>query len=160
MAIILKSELSSSLDIVDVGKVNIFLDTSDTTLKYKKSDGSINFLSPNRYNVSGSTATTFTVTSIDVGKYNRLSSSSGISVIVSASLGLNVGDTFNFFQAGSGQLTFVAVGTQINTAETLKTKKFGAAVTLVYVGTNVFDLFGDLELAWFKLSNEIKISLP
>lgn len=214
MGIILRSELTASLESVEAGKVKIFFDGADNNVKFKRSDGTINFFLPssasnigsglsvysgsspglfntfvfktlqgisgvnitettgtinigtsfsesfvnlsnsfvnfsasyNRFNVSGSTATTFLVNTASVGKYIRLSSSSGINVIVSASIGLTIGDFFNFFQAGPGQLTFVRSGTQINTAETLKTRKSGSSCALIYVGTNVFDLTGDLEL--------------
>jgi hypothetical protein len=85
----------------------------------------------------------------DVGKYLRFSKGSAISCTVpaNATVGIPVGSSIGLRAAGAGQLTVVAAsGVTINTAETLKLRKQGSSATLLKVGTDAWDLTGDLEL--------------
>jgi hypothetical protein len=58
-----------------------------------------------------------------------------------------VGDTVTFRQVSDGQITLAGTtDVTINTPESLTSRKAGSTITLLYVGSDVYDLAGDLEL--------------
>lgn len=71
-----------------------------------------------------------------------------ITVPPNSSVAFEIGDTIHVRQAGSGQTTIVAgSGVSIMTPETLKLRKQHATVSLVKVGSDSWEVFGDLEAA-------------
>lgn len=85
----------------------------------------------------------------DLGAYLRMDVAAANTLTVPASSSVNfpVGTQIPVRQAGAGQTTIVAdAGVTINTAETLKLRKRHSMVTLVKVGTDEWDLTGDVEL--------------
>lgn len=86
----------------------------------------------------------------DAGGYVRVASAmaADITVPTNASVPFEIGTVIHLRQASIGQVTVVAsVGVTINTAETLKLRKSGSAASLIKVGTDEWDLTGDLEAA-------------
>lgn len=99
-----------------------------------------------------SETTNYTLVIGDVNKYKRLSHATGINCIVpnNASVAFNVGTQVHVAQSGAGQVTFVEdTSVTINkpASQLLKTKEQYSMATLVKVGTDEWDLIGDLEAA-------------
>lgn len=86
----------------------------------------------------------------DAQKYIRTTSSSATTITVppQASVAWLADTEIVITQTGTGQVTIAAgAGVTINTAETLKSAKRYAAMTLKRVAENAWDLFGNLEAA-------------
>lgn len=91
----------------------------------------------------------YTLVLSDAQKYIRmtLASANTLTVPPNASVAFPIGTVIQVRQAGSGQTTFIPdTGVTINTAETLKLRKQGSTASLIKVGTNTWDLTGDLEM--------------
>lgn len=86
----------------------------------------------------------------DASGYVRMNvaSAHNLTVPPNGTVAFVVGAVIQVRQVGVGQTTVVAgAGVTINTSETLKARKQGSTLTLVKVGTNEWDLTGDLEVA-------------
>ena len=86
----------------------------------------------------------------DASGYVRMNvaSTNNLTVPPNGTAAFTVGAVIQVRQVGAGQTTVVAgAGVTINTSETLKARKQGSTLTLVKVGTNEWDLTGDLEVA-------------
>lgn len=96
-----------------------------------------------------SQASDYTLVLGDAGAYIRMTSASAneLEVPENSSVAFPVGTVIQVRQAGAGQTSIVAAaGVTINTAETLLLRKQGSTAALIKVGTNSWDLTGDLEL--------------
>lgn len=83
----------------------------------------------------------------DAGKYLRCSSASPFSVTVplNATQAFTTGTHIDFIQVGAGQITIAAtVGVTINATPGLKLNGQWAGATLIKVGTDTWDLVGNL----------------
>lgn len=70
-----------------------------------------------------------------------------VTVPTNATVPFGIGTQINVIQIGDGQTSFVAAaGVTINTPETLKLRKKFSSALLVKVGTDEWDLMGDLEI--------------
>jgi hypothetical protein len=90
---------------------------------------------------------TYTLDLADTGKYLRSTSASdyALTVPANATVAFQVGSHIDLIQAGAGQVTITpAVGVTINAAPGYKTATQWAAVTLIKVDTNEWDLIGNL----------------
>lgn len=90
---------------------------------------------------------TYTLDIGDVGKYLRSTSASAydLTVPTNASVAFSIGIHIDLIQAGSGQVTIVpAGGVTINANPGYKTAAQWGAVTLIKVGTDEWDLIGNL----------------
>lgn len=90
------------------------------------------------------------LTTADAGTYVRMNAASpnNLTVPTNASQAIPVGSVIQLRQVGAGQTTIVAAsGVTVNTAETLKLRKQGSTASLIKVGTDEWDLTGDLEVA-------------
>lgn len=86
----------------------------------------------------------------DASGYVRMNvaSANNLTVPPNGTVAFAVGAVIQVRQVGAGQTTVVAgAGVTINTSETLKARKQGSTLTLVKVGTNEWDLTGDVEVA-------------
>lgn len=91
--------------------------------------------------------TTYQLDILDVGKYLRSSSASGFNITVpaNATVAFTIGSRIEGIQAAAGQITFVAAGgVTINATPGLKTNGQWASWALIKVGTNEWDLTGNL----------------
>lgn len=89
----------------------------------------------------------YTLVLADASKYIRMNKATAVNLTVPAnsSVAFPVGTKIYPKQVGAGQVTIVAdTGVTINTPETLLLKKQWAAGTLIKVGTNEWDLEGNL----------------
>lgn len=86
----------------------------------------------------------------DAGAYVRmnLASANTLTVPTNSSVAFPIGTVIHIRQTGAGQTTVTPFnGTvTINTPETAKLRKQGSSASLIKVGTNEWDLTGDLEL--------------
>lgn len=85
----------------------------------------------------------------DVGAYLRMNSPSPTNLTVPPNLavGSPIGAQVHVRQVGAGAVTLVpGAGVTLLTAETLKLRKSGSTATLVKVGTDIWDVMGDLEV--------------
>lgn len=92
----------------------------------------------------------YTLVLADAGKYVRMNvgGANDLTVPPNSSVAFAVGVTIHVRQVGAGQTTVVAgSGVTITTPETLKLRKQHATASLVKVGTDTWELFGDLEAA-------------
>jgi hypothetical protein len=92
-------------------------------------------------------AGTYTLDIGDLGKYMRCGNASAFNVTVptNASVGFAIGSHIDFIQSGAGQVTFVASGgVAINASPGLKLNGQWAGATLIKVGTDEWDLVGNL----------------
>jgi hypothetical protein len=88
-----------------------------------------------------STASTYTVAVADKNKYVL----SGAAVTVTVGATLSPGDRIDFIQMGSGQITFVASGATLMSADGfLKTAKQYAACSLVCIASGQYVLAGNM----------------
>lgn len=90
---------------------------------------------------------TYTFLLTDINKYIR--NTSGVAttntVPLNSSVAYSIGTKIHITQGGSGGVTIVATGgVTINTAETLVLRKQNSLATLIKVGTDEWDLTGDL----------------
>lgn len=94
------------------------------------------------------TGTTYNLASGDVGSYVRCTNAAAITVTVplQATVPYPIGTQIIVTQGGDGQVTFVGEGAVvINASETLKLRKKFSSASLIKVGTDEWDLVGDLE---------------
>lgn len=85
----------------------------------------------------------------DAGKLVRVAKASAVTLTVppNSSVAFDINTVIHVKQDGAGQLTIAeGSGVTINTPETLKLRAQDSLVTLVKVGTDEWDLAGDLEL--------------
>jgi hypothetical protein len=90
---------------------------------------------------------TYTLDIDDAGKYLRSTSASGYTITVptNASVAFPVGIHVDIIQAGAGQVTIAGdVGVTVNCTPGNKTAIQWGAVTLIKVGTDEWDLIGNL----------------
>lgn len=121
-------------------------DPGDTVLDFTPtSDGSVGGF--NSIQTIETVTTTYQLDILDVGKYLRSSSASGFNITVpaNATVAFTIGSHIDGIQAAAGQITFVAAGgVTINATPGLKTNGQWASWTLIKVGTNEWDLTGNL----------------
>lgn len=106
------------------------------------------YLSSGDNTVTQST-TTRTLALTDAFKYIRCTNASATTITVptNASVAFPIGTQIDFFQAGTGQVSFVAAGgVTINYQPGLKISVQYKGATLIKVGTNTWDLIGSLSL--------------
>lgn len=92
----------------------------------------------------------YTLVSADAGRYVRMNStiSNTLTVPPESSVPFPVGTVIQVRQVGSGQTTIVpGTDVTVNSPETLALRKSGSSAALIKVGTNEWDLTGDLEAA-------------
>lgn len=92
--------------------------------------------------------TTDTLVIADKNKYIRCTNATSCAVTVppNSSVAYLTGTQINIRAAAAGQVTMTeGAGVTINTAETLKLRKIGSSVTIIKVGTDEWDITGDLE---------------
>lgn len=98
-----------------------------------------------------SATSAFTLSLSDSYKYHRVSNASAVTVTVppNSSVAFPIGTNLTVVQAGVGQVTFAAgVGVTVNSADGfLSTRVQYSSATLTKVGTDEWDLAGDLGLA-------------
>jgi nitrous oxidase accessory protein NosD len=92
-------------------------------------------------------STSDTPAASDAGKVVTLSSSSATTVTIDGSLDLAAGARIEFIQLGSGQVTFVASGATLNSANGLKIRARHGAASLICVATDSYVLVGDTVVA-------------
>lgn len=91
----------------------------------------------------------FTLSLSEVGKYVRATfgSSADVTVPPNASVAFAIGTVINVRASGAGLVTIVqGAGVVVNTSETRTLRKQGSTASLTKVGTDEWDLTGDLEL--------------
>lgn len=82
----------------------------------------------------------------DVYVRMNVASANNLTVPLNSSVAFPIGTLIPIRQAGAGQTTIVATGgVTINTPETLKLRKQGSNGALIKIGTDTWDLTGDLE---------------
>jgi hypothetical protein len=92
--------------------------------------------------------TTINVGGVHVGRRNRCTAATAVTINLAAESTQPIGSFVNFTQAGDGQLTFVAgAGVTTLTPETLKSRKKGSTISAYRVSATHWDITGDLELA-------------
>lgn len=99
-------------------------------------------------NVSNKTAD-YTPILADAGSLIRINDTAAHNLTIppAVSVAFPLGTVIQIRQVGSGQVTVVAgAGVTVNTAETYKLRKAGSSAAITLVGTNEWDLTGDLEL--------------
>lgn len=92
----------------------------------------------------------YTLVLSDTAKYVRMNkaTANNLTVPLNSSVAFVTGTQIHIRQVGAGQTTIVATGgVTITTPETLKLRKQHATATLVKVGTDSWELMGDLEAA-------------
>lgn len=92
----------------------------------------------------------YTLVLTDNGKYVRMNSGSALNLTVppNASVAFPTGSQIVIRNTGAGQVAVVAgAAVTINTSQTLLLRAQHSSATLVKVGTNEWDLAGDLEAA-------------
>lgn len=90
----------------------------------------------------------YTLVLTDAGKYIRMDvgSANDLTVPANASVAFAIGTIIHLRQAGAGQTTIVEdTGVTVTTAATLKIRGQHSSASLVKVGTNTWELTGDLE---------------
>jgi archaellum component FlaG (FlaF/FlaG flagellin family) len=102
-----------------------------------------------RVPINNQTGTTYTLVLTDAGKVARMSNAASITVTVpaNATVAFTVGDTVSFRQVAAGQVILSpAVGVTINSPQGFdpETARLGSTMMLHKVGTNEWDLTGDL----------------
>lgn len=115
--------------------------------KLRVSSGGVLGWSYDPLGVRSETAAT-TLVATDSGGYVRVANLADVTVTVpaNATVAFDIGTTILLRQSDLGQLTVVAAaGVTINSSETLKLRKQHSTASLVKVGTDVWDLTGDLE---------------
>lgn len=125
--------------------------TLDSTPIFELNDNGlkINGRIEGRLNINAQTAS-YTLALTDAGQYVRVTVSSANNVTVPAESSVNfpIGTQITIRQAGAGQTTIVeGTGVTVTTPETLKLRGQHSTATLVKVGSDLWDLMGDLEAA-------------
>lgn len=95
-----------------------------------------------------SASATYTLTSADAGTYVRRNNASANTVIVPIASSVNyiIGTQIHVVQTGNGRTSIEATpGVAINTPDGLILRKKFSRATLTKVGTNIWDLSGDLD---------------
>lgn len=90
----------------------------------------------------------YTLALSDINKVVRIDVATGVNLTVpnNSTVAFAVGTMIHIRQVGVGQITInPAAGVNVNSAETLLLRKDGSSATLLKVGTNDWDLTGDLE---------------
>jgi len=101
---------------------------------------------PNRIPVITETTTARTLSSVDINSYIRTTNAATVSITVTSGI-YSIGQSTSFFTGGSGQISFIAAGTTINSKlGNLKTNTTGSAAFLICTAANTFDLIGDLSV--------------
>lgn len=98
--------------------------------------------------INDQTGTSYTLALTDKENYVRISNAAACTITVApdATVAFPLGSSVYIRQAGAGQLTIAAgSGVTINTPETLKARRQHSSLSLVRVGTDTWDLTGDLE---------------
>jgi len=89
---------------------------------------------------------TYNVSAADVGDMLRFTSANPITITVPDLNALPNGSLVHYRQAAAGQITLApGVGVTINTSDTLKSRATGSTLSMIKVGTNEWDLVGDME---------------
>lgn len=86
----------------------------------------------------------------DAGKYLRFTKAVEVffTIPLNATLAIPIGTVATASQAGAGKITVDPhAGVTVNTPETLSTRKQRSVLSIIKVGTDEWDLSGDLELA-------------
>ena len=107
-------------------------------------------LSADQVAINAQTGATYTFILTDAGKYVRgnRGTAQTFTVPPNSSVAYATGSKLHVRQAGAGQITLAeGSGVTINTPETLLIAKQHGTVTLVKVGTDEWDLMGNLEAA-------------
>lgn len=94
-------------------------------------------------------AASYTLVLADAWSYTRMNvaGANNLTVPLNATVAFPIGTEIPFISIGAGQTTVVATGgVTINTPETLKLRKQWSTGLLTKVGTDEWDLTGDLEL--------------
>lgn len=105
---------------------------------------------PMRYTVNPQSGNYTLVLADADGVYVRMNVATANTLTVpnNSTAAIPIGSAIPIKSAGAGQTTIVAAGgVTINSPETLKLRKQHSGATLIKVGTNEWDLTGDLELA-------------
>lgn len=100
--------------------------------------------------INSQTGTTYQFVAGDAGKYVRGSNASAQTYTVppNATVAFSTGTQIVVRQAGAGQITIAeGSGVTVNTSQTLKTRAQHSTITLIKVGTNEWDMSGDMEAA-------------
>jgi len=100
--------------------------------------------------INTQTGTTYTLVLTDDGNYVRMGNAAANTLTVppNSSVAFTTGTQIAVRQTGAGQMTVVeGSGVTINTSETLKLNKQHSTASLIKVGTDEWDLVGDLEVA-------------
>jgi hypothetical protein len=100
--------------------------------------------------LNAQSGTTYTLVLADSGKYVRLNNASAITMTVppNSSVAFPTGTQIVLRQVGAGQVTVAeGSGVTINTSQTLLLRAQHSTATLIKVGTDEWDLAGDLEAA-------------
>lgn len=99
-----------------------------------------------RLSVSNVSATSFTVSSADVGAHRRFTANSAVALHINSGHGYEVGDRTRFTEVGTGQVTISGgTGITLNAAGgALKSRMQFSVFEIECVGTNEFDVLGDL----------------
>lgn len=100
--------------------------------------------------LNAQTGTTYTFVLTDNGKYVRGTNAAAqtYTIPLNASVAYPVGAQIHLRQAGAGQITVAATaGVTINTSETLLLRKQHSTATIMKVGTDEWDITGDMEAA-------------
>jgi len=103
-----------------------------------------------RPSVNNQTGTSYTLVLTDDNSVVRCSNASSMSVTIptNALVAFPIGSIVQIRQVIAGQVTLVAAsGVTLNTSETLITRKQGSTVGLMKVGTEEWDVTGDMEAA-------------
>lgn len=101
-----------------------------------------------RPDINDQTGTTYTLVLTDDNSVVRASNASAITLTVppNSSVAFPIGSIVQVRQVGAGQVTLSpGAGVTLNTAETLISRKQGSTVGLMKVGTDEWDITGDLE---------------
>jgi hypothetical protein len=129
--------------------VTSLIDTDLIAGKFGGHDGFAPIGSVLRYSGTQTVATTaYALRSGDAGRLIETTSGSATSITVRLTAEVPFGDltVITFAQMGAGKLTFVAAdGVTIRTPETLSLAKQYAVATLIYKGSDIWLLVGNLE---------------
>lgn len=103
---------------------------------------------PAELTLNAQSGTTYTLVLADASKYVRLNNAAAITMTVppNSSVAFPTGTQIVLRQVGAGQVTVAAgAGVTVNTSQTLKLRAQHSTASLIKVGTDEWDLAGDLE---------------
>lgn len=125
----------------------LYPSNSDQVLTRDNSSGSFSeFKVPGKVEVK-TESTGFTLSLTDQYKYIRVTDSAAVTATIpdNATVAFPIGTSVDIIQAGTGQLSIAgAVGVTINTPSTLDARAQYSALKLIKVGTDEWDLMGDV----------------